>query len=98
MELRLTRDMVRDRKMYRGRGCDTCNNTGYKGRQGIYEMFNVNDEIRETILQGASKDQLMAAAKRHGMVPLRDAGLRAIFEGATTVDEIVRETALDDDI
>ncbi len=98
MELRLTRDMVRDRKMYRGRGCDTCNNTGYKGRQGIYEMFNVNDEIRETILQGASKDQLMTAAKRHGMVPLRDAGLRAIFEGATTVDEIVRETALDDDI
>jgi type IV pilus assembly protein PilB len=98
MELRLTREQVRDRKFFHGRGCDTCNNTGHKGRQGVFELFMVNDEARELMLQGSTKDQLMQAARRNGMMTLREAGLKAIFEGATTVDEIVRETALDDDL
>ena len=52
MELRLTREMVKDRKFYHGRGCEACNNTGHKGRQGIFELITINDEIRELILQG----------------------------------------------
>jgi type IV pilus assembly protein PilB len=98
MELRLTREIVRDRKFYHGRGCETCNNTGYKGRQGIFELLSMNDEIRELVLQGSTKDQIVAAAKRNGMLPLRDAGLKAIYEGATTIDEVVRETVLDDEM
>jgi type IV pilus assembly protein PilB len=97
MELRLTRELVKDRKFFHGRGCDTCNNTGHKGRTGIYELFAINDEIRELILQGATKEQLVQAGKRNGMTTLRDSGLRAIFEGISTVDEIVRETVLDED-
>jgi type IV pilus assembly protein PilB len=98
MELRLTREMVKDRKFYHGRGCEACNNTGHKGRQGIFELLTINDEIRELILQGTTKDQIVTAAKRNGMVPLRESGLRAIFEGATTIDEVVRETVLDDEM
>jgi Type II secretory pathway, ATPase PulE/Tfp pilus assembly pathway, ATPase PilB len=98
MELRLTREMVKDRKFYHGRGCEACNNTGHKGRQGIFELLMINDEIRELVLQGTTKDQIVAAAKRNGMMPLREAGLRAIFEGATTIDEVVRETILEDDM
>jgi type IV pilus assembly protein PilB len=98
MELRLTREMVRDRKFFHGRGCDACNNTGYKGRQGIFELLMINDEIRDLVLQGSTKDQIVQAAKRNGMMPLRDAGLKAIYEGATTIDEVVRETVLDDEM
>jgi type IV pilus assembly protein PilB len=98
MELRLTREMVKDRKFFHGRGCEACNNTGHKGRQGIFELLTINDEIRELILQGSTKDQIVAAGKRNGMLPLREAGLRAIFDGATTIDEVVRETVLDDEM
>jgi type IV pilus assembly protein PilB len=98
MELRLTRELVKDRKFFHGRGCEVCNNTGHKGRQGIYEFLTLNDEIRELILQGATKDQIVSSGRRNGMLTLRESGLRAIFEGITTVDEIVRETVLDDDI
>jgi type IV pilus assembly protein PilB len=97
MELKLTRDMIRDRKFFHGRGCDVCNNTGHKGRQGVFELFMINDEIRELVLQGVSKDQLVQAGRRNGMATLRESGLRAIFEGVTTVDEVVRETIIDDE-
>lgn len=98
MEIRLTRDLVKGRKFYHGRGCDTCNNTGHKGRSGIFELVRTNDEMRELINQGAPKEKIHAAGRRNGMVTLRESGLRAIFEGVTTLDEVVRETVLDDDM
>lgn len=98
MELSLTREGVKGRSFYHGRGCDRCNNTGHKGRCGIYELFVLTDEIRDLIMEGAGKDKLVAAARRNGMVTLREAGLKAIYEGVTTIDEVVRETVLEDEI
>jgi type IV pilus assembly protein PilB len=98
MELNLRPEQVKGRKFYHGRGCDTCNNTGHKGRSGLFELFLLNEEIRQMIMEGADKDRLTAAGKRNGMNTLREAGLRAIFEGITTIDEVVRETVLDEDL
>ena len=85
------------KSFYYGRGCERCNNTGYKGRTGIYELMIMNDDVRDLIMSNASTDQLRAAARKSGMSTLREAGLRAIFEGTTTIDEIVRETVVEDD-
>ncbi|MFO0878767.1 MAG: ATPase, T2SS/T4P/T4SS family [Gemmataceae bacterium] len=96
MELNLTPADVRGKKFYYGRGCDRCNNTGHKGRMGLYELLVVNDDIRDLISQGVSVDELTAACRKSGMVTLRDSGLRAIFDGSTTIEEVVRETVVDD--
>ncbi|QDU60299.1 Type II/IV secretion system protein [Planctomycetes bacterium Pan216] len=98
MELNLLPEKVRDRKFYRGAGCEFCTNSGYKGRQGVFELLVCDDHIREMINKGATKDELIKAAKQNGMTTLREAGLRAIFEGHTTIDEVARETILDEDI
>ena len=97
MELNLRPQDVAGKKCYYGRGCDRCNNSGYKGRQGIYELVVMNDELRDVVSNGASTDQLRNICVKNGMVTLREAGLRAIFEGKTTIDEIVRETVIDDE-
>jgi type IV pilus assembly protein PilB len=86
---------LRDKKFFRGMGCDACNNTGYKGRVGLFELMIMNDELREMILKNASTDELREAARGYGMVTLRDAGLACAFEGVTTADEVVRETILE---
>ncbi|RIK83910.1 MAG: pilus assembly protein PilB [Planctomycetota bacterium] len=83
------------KKIYRGRGCDKCNNTGFKGRFGLFELMVVNDEIRDMIMRNASRDELRDTARGYGMVTLRDAGIKALFEGVTTMDEVIRETILD---
>jgi type IV pilus assembly protein PilB len=88
-------DDARARKLYHGRGCEKCNNSGYKGRIGIFELMIVNDAIRELIMQNASVDSLRDAAKGYGMTPLREAGIALMFEGITTADEVMRETVLD---
>jgi type IV pilus assembly protein PilB len=80
---------------YRGAGCNMCNNTGYKGRVGLYELMIMNDEMRDLIMNNAPTDELREAAKRAGMIPLRDYGLKFVFEGITTADEVVRETVLE---
>lgn len=98
MELNLRPDQVKDKKFYYGRGCDRCNNTGHKGRMGIFELINMNDEIRDLVSAGVSTDELRRACIKHGMVPLRDAGLDAIYQGQTTIEEVVRETVLEDEI
>lgn len=95
MELNLTPAEVRGKKFYYGRGCDRCNNTGHKGRMGLFELVIVNDDIRDLISQGVSTDELRSACRRHGMVTLRDSGLKALFAGFTTIEEVVRETVLD---
>jgi type IV pilus assembly protein PilB len=97
MELNLRTEDVRGKKFFYGRGCDRCNNTGHRGRAGIYELVLINDEVRDMISQGVSTDQLRSACKRMGMSTLRDAGLRAIYNGITTIEEVVRETVLEDE-
>ncbi|HEY0385247.1 MAG TPA: type IV-A pilus assembly ATPase PilB [Pyrinomonadaceae bacterium] len=79
-------------KTYKGRGCQTCNNTGYKGRVGLYEVMEVTDEIRELILIGASSLELRKKAIDDGMITLRESGLHKIRNGITTIEEVVRET------
>ncbi|HEX5720539.1 MAG TPA: type IV-A pilus assembly ATPase PilB [Thermoanaerobaculia bacterium] len=81
-------------KLFRGRGCDRCSNTGYKGRVGLYEVLEVEDEMREMILSGASSFELRQKAIQNGMMTLRMSGLQKIRDGVTTMDEVVRETVL----
>jgi type IV pilus assembly protein PilB len=76
----------------RGKGCELCNKTGFKGRVGLYEVMEVTDELRELILVGASALELRRKAVEEGMVTLRQSGLRKVKEGVTTIDEVVRET------
>jgi type IV pilus assembly protein PilB len=76
----------------KGKGCDACNNTGYKGRVGLYEVMEVTEEVRELILVGASSLELRRKAVEEGMLTLRRSGLRKVKDGVTTVEEIVRET------
>jgi type IV pilus assembly protein PilB len=97
MELNVTAADVRGKKFYYGKGCDRCNNTGHRGRTGLYELVTMNDDIRDMISEGASTDQLRIACRQQGMVTLRESGLRAIYKGITTIDEVVRETVLDDE-
>jgi type IV pilus assembly protein PilB len=76
----------------RGRGCERCNNTGYKGRVGLYEVMEITEELRELILVGASALELRRKAVEEGMLTLRSSGLRKVKDGVTTIDEVVRET------
>ncbi len=76
----------------RGKGCEKCNNTGYKGRVGLYEVMEVTEELRELILVGASSLELRRKAVEEGMLTLRSSGLRKVKEGVTTIEEVVRET------
>jgi type IV pilus assembly protein PilB len=76
----------------RGKGCDRCNNTGYKGRVGLYEVMEVTEEVRELILVGASGLELRRKAIDEGMITLRMSGLRKVKDGVTTIEEVVRET------
>jgi type IV pilus assembly protein PilB len=87
-------DEVKTLKVKRGRGCERCNNTGYKGRVGLFEVLAFTDEIRDMILSGASSIELKRKAIEEGMVSLRMSGLQKIREGATTLEEVLRETVL----
>lgn len=81
-------------KVYRGRGCDRCGNTGYKGRVGLFEVMEITEDIRELILSGATVVELRRKAIEEGMITLRQSGLHKIREGITTIEEVVRETVL----
>ena len=76
----------------RGKGCDRCNGTGYKGRVGLYEVMEVTEQLRELILVGASALELKRKAVEEGMITLRRSGLRKVMEGVTTIEEVARET------
>ena len=90
--LSLERIQVEGKKFCYGKGCPTCNNTGYKGRKALTELMVVNDELRNMIANNVPTNELAAKAILYGMRPLRDDGLMAIFNGETTVDEVVRYT------
>jgi len=94
-ELELTEDDIKGKKFYYGRGCAKCNNTGYRGRTGIFEIMTLNDEIRELIMNRASTNLLRIAAQKAGMKLLRNAGLADIYDGITTIDEVVKETVME---
>jgi type IV pilus assembly protein PilB len=94
-QLDLSPDDVVDKKFYRGRGCAACNNTGFKGRTGLFEYMPINDQIREEINRGGSTEKLRDVALQSGMRPLRPAGLEKIYAGLTTVEEVIRETVIE---
>jgi type IV pilus assembly protein PilB len=81
-------------KTYKGKGCERCNGTGYKGRAGLYEVLEINDDIRELVLVGASALELKKKAVEQGMFTLRRSGLVKIAAGVTTIEEVIRETVL----
>ncbi len=83
---------ARNAKIKKGRGCELCRNTGYKGRTGLYEVMEVDDEIRELILVGASALELKKKAIERGMITLRRSGLVKVMNGVTTMEEVARET------
>ena len=87
-----TPDEARSVVPKKGSGCDRCNNTGYKGRVGLYEVMEVSEELRELILVGASGLELRRKAVEEGMITLRRSGLHKVQEGVTTMEEVVRET------
>jgi type IV pilus assembly protein PilB len=98
MELNLRPTDVVGKKFYFGKGCDRCNNTGFRGRSGIFELVILNDELRDLISSGVSTDQLRQACRKQGMSTLREAGLRALYNGNTTIEEVVRETVMEDEV
>jgi type IV pilus assembly protein PilB len=92
MEVGFSAEEAKTLKTFKGKGCATCNNTGYKGRIGLYEVMEVTDEVRELILIGASALELRKKAIEDGMITLRESGLYKIRAGVTTIEEVVRET------
>jgi type IV pilus assembly protein PilB len=92
VEVGFSKEEAAQLKTYKGTGCQKCNNTGYKGRVGLYEVMEVTDEIRELILIGASALELRKRAIEDGMITLRESGLYKIRNGITTLEEVVRET------
>ena len=98
MELGLLPEDVVGRAFYYGKGCDYCHNTGYRGRQALFEMMVMDDELRELVMGQASTGILRTEAKKRGMRTLRDGGLLAIYDGVTTIEEVVRETLGEEEI
>jgi type IV pilus assembly protein PilB len=96
MELGLRAEDADGRTFYYGKGCDACNNTGYKGRQGLYEIMTLDDNMRDMIVQHASTQILRVEAKKRGMRTLRECGLMAIYDGVTSIEEVVRETIVEE--
>jgi len=85
---------VKSTTIYHGKGCSTCNKNGYRGRVGLYEVMEINDELRELILVGASALELKKKALELGMITLRRSGLIKVAAGLTTLEEVLRETVL----
>ena len=80
---------------YKGAGCDACGDTGYKGRQGLYEVMTMSPEVRRMILRGGSTEELRNQAVKEGMLTLRVDGMQKIRKGVTTLEEVVKETAVE---
>ncbi|MFL6528553.1 MAG: GspE/PulE family protein [Chthoniobacterales bacterium] len=91
-QLGISRREIGDRHFYYGRGCDACNHTGYKGRKGIYELMKITDPIRELINERAATVVMKQKAVELGMITLRQDGVRSIFAGDTTIEEVLKYT------
>jgi type IV pilus assembly protein PilB len=92
LNIGFVKDELKSLQLFRGRGCDTCSGTGYKGRVGLYEVMEIDDEVKELILSGGSAYELREKAMANGMLTLRDSGLQKIRDGVTSIDEVMRET------
>lgn len=92
MELGMLPEDIAGKKLYRGKGCDVCHNSGYKGRMAVFEIMAMDDHMRELVMKKASTNVLRDYARKMGMRTLRESGLLAIYDGMTTIDEVVRET------
>ena len=92
MQLGLSHHEIGARNFYYGKGCDACNQTGYKGRKGIFELLKITDPLRELINERAPTVTLKEKAIELGMVTLRQDGLRSIFAGDTTIEEVLKYT------
>jgi len=92
MELDLRPQDLQGKRFAYGKGCRTCNGTGYKGRTALFEILVMSETVRQMVLDGVSSDELREQARREGMRTLRESGLLAIFDGVTTVEEVLRET------
>ena len=95
--LKIDPEQAKGAKFLRGKGCPDCNNTGYKGRMGIFEIFVVDDEVRQLIYQKVSATVLRARAREMGMRTLREDGARKVLAGLTTPQEVLRVTVMDQD-
>ena len=95
LELDLNAEQCEGKSFYRGSGCATCTNTGYKGRVGLFELMIMDDELRDMINDNCNTDDLRTKAQSKGMRLLRDMGVELAFDGTTTAEEVVRETVLD---
>jgi type IV pilus assembly protein PilB len=92
MDLGFSPEEARSLKVYKGKGCMTCSETGYKGRVALYEVMVMRENIKTAILEGASTAELRELARKNGMRTLREAGLQKIREGITTIEEVMRVT------
>ena len=96
MELSLNAEEAAGQKFFYGRGCERCNNTGYKGRMGLYELVIMNDKLRELVIKETSLDDFREACRGYGMQTLRESGLEALNIGLTTIEEVLKATMTDD--
>ena len=91
-EIGFSKEEANNMKVYKGQGCDFCNDTGYKGRIALYEIMLISEKLRRMVLDGASTDEIREQAIKEGMSSLRMSGLRKIKEGITTIDEVMSVT------
>jgi type IV pilus assembly protein PilB len=96
-EMQLKPADVKGKKFYFGRGCEYCNKIGYKGRMAIIELLVIDDELRALIMEKASTSHIRQIARRKGMRTLRESGILAVFDGMTTVEEVLKETVMEEE-
>jgi type IV pilus assembly protein PilB len=96
MELGMSPEQASTKKFFYGKGCDKCNNTGYKGRMGIYELLVMNETLRDMVVAETSLDEFRTASRKFGMRTLRESGMNMIHSGLSSIEEVLRETMLDD--
>ncbi len=94
LDIGFTEGELKDVRVFKGKGCDICNGTGYKGRVGLYEVMEVTDTIKDLILSGATALDLREQAIQDGMITLRRSGLIKVRQGITSIEEVLRETVL----
>lgn len=95
LEMGFSKEEMKNLRIWKPKGCDICNNTGYKGRTGLFEVMDIDDDMRELILNRASSREIKARAIEKGMITLRRSGLIKIKNGITSVEEVLRETVKD---
>ena len=93
-----TPEEAKKANVFRPNGCSTCNNTGYKGRTGLFEVMEIKGEIKDLILTKGQAKEIKKSAMQDGMITLRRSGLEKIKEGITSIDEVLRETVKDEEV